>query len=92
MRITVAVPFAVPVMFTAVVTSGACGKPPAAREPPAELRAEQVTDLVGKWVAADDMDWGYSMTIAPEGVIRATRPVWSIRNGSSRCSRMYCRT
>lgn len=29
-----------------------------------EQAADKVSDIAGRWAAADDMDWGYTMTIA----------------------------
>ena len=59
----------------------ACGKPPPPKPPPTELRVEQVADVAGRWVAADDMDWGYTMTIEASGVI----DVWIDRGKMGRC-------
>jgi hypothetical protein len=61
--------------------SGACSKPPPPRPPPSELRADQVADVAGRWVTNDDLDWGYTMTIEPGGVI----DVWIDRGKMGRC-------
>ncbi|HEY5924226.1 MAG TPA: hypothetical protein VIV11_21260 [Kofleriaceae bacterium] len=59
----------------------ACSKPPTTKQPPAERAADRVVDIAGRWVASDDMDWGYSMTIEPSGVIE----VWIDRGKAGRC-------
>ena len=64
-----------------VVALGACGSPPPPKPPPAERAADTVADIAGRWVAQDDMDWGYSMTIEPGGVI----DVWIDRGKMGRC-------
>ena len=66
-----------PVLLLAV----ACGKPPAPKPPPVERAADAVADLAGRWVTSDDMDWGYTMTIEPGGVI----DVWIDRGKQGRC-------
>jgi hypothetical protein len=51
-----------------VLLVAACGHaapPPKAVEQP----LGGVADLVGTWVASDDLDWGYKMTIQPKGGI-----------------------
>ena len=47
----------------------ACGKGPPPKAPPSERTADKVADIVGRWVASDDMDVGYDMTIDASGVI-----------------------
>ena len=64
-----------------VLVLASCGKPPPPRPPPAELAADAVADLAGRWVANDEMDWGYSMTIAATGEI----DVWIDRGKMGRC-------
>jgi hypothetical protein len=59
----------------------ACGGPPAHKPPPAELPADKVADLAGRWVTNDEMDWGYAMTIDGNGVI----DVWIDRGKMGRC-------
>jgi hypothetical protein len=59
----------------------ACSKPPPPKAPPKEQAADTVADIVGRWVADDDLDWGYSMTIAPAGTI----DVWIDRGKMGRC-------
>ena len=58
-----------------------CGKPPAPRPTPAQLAADSVADLAGRWVANDEMDWGYSLTMEPTGEIA----VWIDRGKMGRC-------
>lgn len=60
----------------------ACSKPPPPKPPPAERAAKNVADIAGRWVASDDMDWSYSMTIEPAGVI----DVWIDRGKTGRCA------
>lgn len=64
-----------------VLVLASCAKPPPPKPPPAELAADAVADLAGRWVANDDLDWGYSMTIAPTGEI----DVWIDRGKMGRC-------
>ena len=59
----------------------ACSKPPAAGPSVEELPADQVADIAGRWAANDDLDWGYTMTIEPTGVI----DVWIDRGKMGRC-------
>ncbi|HSD89021.1 MAG TPA: hypothetical protein VLB44_15945 [Kofleriaceae bacterium] len=59
----------------------ACGAPPARKPPPAELPADKVADLAGRWVTNDEMDFGYAMTIDAAGVI----DVWIDRGKLGRC-------
>lgn len=68
-----------PLLLALVLAS--CAKPPPPRPPPAQVSADSVADLAGRWVANDDMDWGYSMTIAPTGEI----DVWIDRGKMGRC-------
>ena len=68
-----------PLLLALVLTS--CAKPPPPKPPPAQLAADAVADLAGRWVASDDLDWGYSMTIAPTGEI----DVWIDRGKMGRC-------
>jgi hypothetical protein len=64
-----------------VVVVASCSKPPPPKPPPAERAADTVADIAGRWVANDEMDWGYSMTIEPGGVI----DVWIDRGKLGRC-------
>jgi hypothetical protein len=59
----------------------ACGKPPPPKPPPAEHAADKVADIAGRWVTSDDMDNGYTMTIAADGTI----DVWIDRGKVGRC-------
>jgi hypothetical protein len=52
-----------------VLVLASCAKPLPPKSPPAQLAADAVADLAGRWVANDDLDWGYAMTIAPSGQI-----------------------
>jgi hypothetical protein len=58
-----------------------CGGAPKAQKSRVELAAEQVADFAGTWFAADDMDWGYKMTISAP----ATIDVWIDRGKMGRC-------
>jgi hypothetical protein len=62
----------------------ACGGAPAKKPPPVELPAEKVADLAGVWVASDEMDWGYKMTITAPAKI----DVWIDRNKMGRCEQV----
>ena len=64
-----------------VVVLVACGTPPAHKPPPAELSADKLADVAGRWVTNDDMDFGYSMTIDDKGGI----DVWIDRGKLGRC-------
>ena len=59
----------------------ACSKPPPAAPKTTELPADAVGDIAGRWAANDDLDWGYTMTIEPKGVI----DVWIDRGKMGRC-------
>ena len=59
----------------------ACGTPPAHKPPPTELSADTLADVAGRWVANDDMDFGYAMTIDDKGGI----DVWIDRGKLGRC-------
>ncbi len=59
----------------------ACGGGQKKQQGPVELSAEKVADLAGTWVASDDMDWGYKMTIAAPSTI----DVWIDRGKMGRC-------
>lgn len=63
------------------VVLAACGGAPKPARGPVELPAEQVRDVAGTWVASDDMDWGYKMTITPPSTI----DVWIDRGKLGRC-------
>jgi|SRR5688500_5136053 len=60
---------------------GACSKPPPPKPPPAERSADKVADIAGRWVASDEMDWGYDMKIEASGAI----DVWIDRGKTGRC-------
>ena len=68
-------------LWPGVVVVASCSKPPPPKPPPAERAADTVADIAGRWVANDEMDWGYSMTIEPAGVI----DVWIDRGKLGRC-------
>ena len=59
----------------------ACGGAPKRAAAPVEMPAEKVADVAGTWVANDDMDWGYKMTISPPSTI----DVWIDRGKMGRC-------
>lgn len=67
--------------LTLVLLVAACSKPAARRPPPVELPADKVADIAGRWASSDELDWGYSMTIAPAGEI----DVWIDRARLGRC-------
>jgi len=64
-----------------LVALAACGGSQKQQQGPVELPATQVADLAGTWVASDDMDWGYKMTISAP----ATIDVWIDRGKMGRC-------
>jgi hypothetical protein len=49
------------------VLAAACGHAPPPKPPPAELPVKTAADIAGTWVASDDMDWGYHLTIDKDG-------------------------
>lgn len=49
-----------------VLASG-CGSPPPPKPPPAQLEITGPASFAGRWVTADDMDFGYSLEITTEG-------------------------
>ena len=63
------------------VAFAACGGTPHKAAAPVEMPAEKVADVAGVWVASDDMDWGYKMTITAPSTI----DVWIDRNKLGRC-------
>jgi hypothetical protein len=69
------------VALIALIVGGACSKGPPPKAPPREVPADRVADIAGTWVASDDMDWGYRMTIEVPGVI----DVWIDRGKLGRC-------
>lgn len=64
-----------------VALLAACGAPQARKPPPAQLSADKLADVAGRWVSNDDLDWGYAMTIDDKGVI----DVWIDRGKMGRC-------
>jgi hypothetical protein len=68
-------------IWPCLVLAASCSKPPPPKPPPTERSADKVADVAGRWVTSDDMDWGYSMTIEPSGVI----DVWIDRGKAGRC-------
>ena len=64
-----------------LVALAACGGGQKKQQAAAELPAEKVGDVAGTWVASDDMDWGYKMTITAPSTI----DVWIDRNKLGRC-------
>ena len=58
-----------------------CGGAPAKKAPPKELPVERISDLAGRWVSSDEMDWSYDMTITAKGDI----DVWIDRGKMGRC-------
>jgi hypothetical protein len=58
-----------------------CGGAPAKKEAPKELPVERISDLAGRWVTSDEMDWSYEMTIDAKGGI----DVWIDRGKMGRC-------
>ncbi len=67
--------------FWLLMALAACGGGQKKQQGPVELSAEKVADLAGTWVASDDMDWGYKMTIAAPSTI----DVWIDRGKMGRC-------
>jgi hypothetical protein len=63
------------------VVLAACGGTPKKGQAPVEMPAEKVADVAGTWVASDDMDWGYKMTITAPSTI----DVWIDRGKMGRC-------
>lgn len=59
----------------------ACSTPRPASPTRQELPADTVEHVAGRWVAQDNLDWGYTMTIESRGVI----DVWIDRGKMGRC-------
>jgi len=68
-------------LSVAVVVLVGCGSAQVRKPPPKELPVNQISDLSGRWVASDDMDWSYEMTIDAKGGI----DVWIDRGRMGRC-------
>jgi hypothetical protein len=64
-----------------IIALASCGHsappPPKAAEKP----VGSVSDIAGQWVASDEMDFGYKLTIAPDGAF----DLWIDRNKMGRC-------
>jgi hypothetical protein len=58
-----------------------CGGTQANKAPPKELPVDRISDLAGRWVSSDEMDWSYDMTIDTQGGI----DVWIDRGKMGRC-------
>jgi hypothetical protein len=58
-----------------------CGGAQAKKAPPKELPVDRISDLAGRWVSSDEMDWSYDMTIDTQGGI----DVWIDRGKMGRC-------
>ena len=67
--------------FWPVLVLAACGGSSKQVQGPVEMPADNVADVAGTWVANDDMDWGYKMTISPPSTI----DVWIDRGKMGRC-------
>jgi hypothetical protein len=55
----------VAVLLVAVLSG--CGSKPTPKPPPAEVEITGPESLVGRWVADDDMDFYYQLTITADG-------------------------
>jgi hypothetical protein len=55
------------VAMSLVLVLSACGSKPTPKLPPAELEITGPESLVGRWVADDDMDFYYQLTITRDG-------------------------
>ncbi len=55
------------VAIVLVVALSGCGSKPTPKPPPAELEITGPESLVGRWVADDDMDFYYQLTITADG-------------------------
>ncbi len=44
-----------------------CAKPPPPKPPPTELAVTGLATIAGAWVASDDLDWSYRLTIEATG-------------------------
>lgn len=49
------------------LTSVGCGSKPTPKPPPAEMTIEGPASFAGRWVADDDLDFGYSLTVGADG-------------------------
>jgi hypothetical protein len=58
-----------------------CGGAQARKAAPKELPVDRISDLAGRWVSSDEMDWSYDMTIDTQGEI----DVWIDRGKMGRC-------
>jgi hypothetical protein len=45
----------------------ACGHGAPPPQKPVERQVASVADLAGTWVASDEMDFGYTLTLSPDG-------------------------
>jgi len=58
-----------------------CGGAQSNKAPPKEQPVDRISDLAGRWVSSDEMDWSYDMTIDKQGGI----DVWIDRGKMGRC-------
>lgn len=61
---------AIPMMALAVACG--CGSKPTPKPPPAELEIAGPASFAGRWVANDDLDFGYQLTITADGAYTLT--------------------
>jgi len=50
-----------------VLSLCACGSKPTPKPPPAQLEITGPASFAGRWVADDDMDFGYSLEVGADG-------------------------
>ena len=70
-----------PLFWLVVGVLVGCGGAQSKKAPPKELPVDRISDLAGRWVSSDDMDWSYDMRIDAQGGI----DVWIDRGKMGRC-------
>lgn len=55
-----------------VIASCGCGSKPTPKPPPAELEITSPASFAGRWVADDDMAFGYALEIGADGAFLLT--------------------
>jgi hypothetical protein len=69
------------VIAAVVIALASCGHAPPPPPKPAEKPVAAASDIAGKWVASDDTDFAYALTITAEGAF----DLWIDRNKMGRC-------
>ena len=58
---------ALAIAVAACLAGAACSHPPPPPPPPAQQPVTRLADLAGQWVANDQLDWFYKLTIGRDG-------------------------